>query len=372
MGVQVKQIKHRRELKKFIHLPTRIHRNHDRWVPPIYADEWRFFNPKKNRAFSYCDTTLALAYRDNRISGRVMGIVNTRCNELQDERTARFGYLECFEDSEVAHTLLDYVEDWARKKGMNKIVGPMGFTDQDPEGFLVEGLDNEPTIATYYNFEYIIHFLESKGYEKEVDYIVYKVKVPEKVPEIYERIYERISTRTEFTLIEFTGRKALKSYIRPVLSLMNETFQDLYGFVPLDEEQMIGLAKRYLPVIDPRFIKVVTKGNEVVAFILGIPNMDAGLRKAKGRLLPFGIFQIMRAARKTKQLDLLLGGIKQEYRGRGLDVLMGTAMIRSAKNAGFEYMDSHYELESNVSVRAEMQRMGGQVCKRYRIFRKQL
>jgi len=280
--------------------------------------------------------------------------------------------LECFEDQEVAHALLDYVEDWARNKGMNKIVGPMGFTDQDAEGFLVEGFENEPTIATYYNFEYMIHFLESKGYEKEVDYLVYNVKVPEKVPEIYERIYNRISTRTEFTLVEFTGRKAIKSYIRPILSLMNETFQHLYGFVPLEEEQMVHLAKRYLPLIDPRFLKVITRENKVVAFVLGIPNMDEGLRKANGRLFPFGIFKIMRAAKNSKQLDLLLGAVKKEYQGRGLDVLMGTAMMRSAKNAGFECLDSHHELETNVKVRAEMQRMGGQIHKRYRIFQKPL
>jgi len=372
MQVEVKEVANRRELKAFIHLPARIHRDHQRWVPPIYADERRFFNPKTNRAFAHCDTTLALAYRNNSLSGRIMGIANRRYNELRNERTARFGYLECFEHEEVAHALLDYVQDWARKKGMNKIVGPMGFTDQDAEGFLVEGFDSEPTIATYYNFEYMIQFLESKGYRKEVDYVVYKVDVPETIPEFYERIHERISRRSEFTLLEFTRRKALKPYVRPALSLMNETFQDLYGFVPLDDEQMAHLAKRYLPVIDPRFAKIVTRGDETVAFVLGIPNIDEGLRKAKGRLLPLGIFKIMRAARKARQLDLLLGAIKEEYRGRGLDVLMGIAMIRSANSAGFEYVDSHHELETNMSVRAEMERLGGQVHKRYRIFQKQL
>jgi len=301
-----------------------------------------------------------------------MGIVNRRYNQLRNERIARFGYLECFEDKEVAHALLDYVEEWARKKGMNKIIGPMGFTDQDPKGFLVEGVENEPTIATYYNFDYIVHFVESKRYKKDMDYVVYKIKVPEKIPEVYARISKRLSTRSEFKLVEFTRRKALKPYIRAVLNLMNETYQNLYGFVPLSEEEMVNLAKRYLPVIDPRFAKVVAKDNEIVGFVLGIPSMSEGLRKANGRLFPLGIFKIMLAARKAKQLDLLLGAIKQECRGHGLDVLMGTAMMRSAKNAGFEYMDSHQELETNINVRAEMERVGGQVYKRYRIFHKQL
>jgi GNAT superfamily N-acetyltransferase len=372
MRIEVRQVTRRRQLKEFIHLPARIHRQHERWVPPLYADERHFFNPDKNRGFSYCDTTLALAYRDGSPSGRIMGIVHRRYNELRNEAIARFGYLDCFEDQEVARALLGYIEEWARKKGMKRIVGPMGFTDQDPQGFLVEGYENEPTTGAYYNFEYIVRFLEDQGYRKEVDYVVYKVIVPERIPEAYERIHKRLLSRGEFALVEFTRRKDLKPYSLPVLNLMNETYQNLYGFVPLDEQETAELIKRYYPVIDPRFLKAVTKEDQVVGFILGIPNMNEGIRRAKGRLLPFGVFRIMRAAKRAKQLDLLLGGIKEEHRGRGLDVLMAIAMIRSAKNAGFEYMDSHQELETNVNIRAEMERMGGQVYKRYRIFQKEL
>jgi hypothetical protein len=372
MHVQVKPVSGRRELRQFIYLPAHIHRDHHGWVPPIYMDEWRFFRPKKNKAFSYCDTTLASAYRNGRLAGRIMGIINRRCNEIRKANTARFGFLECYEDEEVAHALLDYIEDWARKKDMNKIIGPMGFTDLDPEGFLVEGFEHQPTIATYYNFEYILRFLESKGYAKEVDYVVYKVEVPDKIPELYEKVSQRLSTRRGFKLVEFTKRKEMKPYVQEIVALMNETFQDLYGYVPLDEEEAADVAKRYLPVLDPRFVKTVRADNQTVAFVLGIPNMNEGIRKAKGRLFPFGIFKIMLAARKSKQLDLLLGAIKQDYRGRGLDVLMGAAMMRSALNAGFELIDSHHELETNTSIRAEMERVGGQVYKRLRIFQKDL
>lgn len=372
MHVQVKPVSGRRELRQFIYLPAHIHRDHPGWVPPIYMDEWRFFSPKKNKAFSYCHTTLASAYRNGRLAGRIMGIINRRCNEIRKANTARFGFLECYEDQDVAHALLDYVEDWARNKGMNRIIGPMGFTDLDPEGFLVEGFEHQPTIATYYNFEYIIRFLESKGYAKEVDYVVYKVEVPDKVPELYEKVSQRLSTRRGFKLVEFTKRKEMKPYVQEIVALMNETFQDLYGYVPLDEEEAADVAKRYLPILDPRFVKIVRADNQTVAFVLGIPNMNEGIRKAKGRLFPFGIFKIMLAARKSKQLDLLLGAIKQDYRGRGLDVLMGAAMMRSALNAGFELIDSHHELETNTSIRAEMERVGGQVYKRLRIFQKDL
>ncbi|MEE8640340.1 MAG: hypothetical protein V3T41_08020 [bacterium] len=372
MDVQIKQVTGRRELKNFIYLPARIHRDHAMWVPPIYADERRFFNPRKNRAFSYSDATLGLAYRGTRLSGRIMGVINRRSNDLRGERNARFSCLECFEDEEVAHLLLDYVEAWARDKGMDKLVGPLGFTEQDPEGFLVEGFEYEPTIATNYNFEYIPRFLRSKGYTKEVDYVVYRVKIFDEIPEFYQKIYDRVLARGKFSVVEFTKRKKLKPYILPILALMNETFSDLYGYTALDEAEMASLAKQYLPVIDPRFVKVIAEDERVIAFVVGSPNMSEGIRRAKGRLFPFGIFKIMRAAKKTKQLDLLLGGIKREYRGKGLDVLMGTAMMRSAKNGGFAYMDSHHEMETNVKMRAEMERLGGELYKRYRVFQKKL
>jgi GNAT superfamily N-acetyltransferase len=372
MNVEVTPITRRRELRQFMHLPARLHRDHSRWVPPIYADERRFLNPEKNRAFSYSDTTLALAWRNTTLVGRIMGIINRRCNELRNERTGRFGLLESIEDENVAFALLDYIEDWARTKGMNKITGPMGFNDHDPEGFLVEGFEHEPTIATYYNFEYILRFLEAKGYSREVDYVVYKVNVPDAVPELYEKISKRLSTRNEFRLLEFRRRKDVKPYARSIVNLMNEEFRDLYGFVPLDEEEARDLARRYLPLIDPRFLKTVAKDDRIIAFVLGIPNMNDGLRKAKGRLFPFGIFQILRAAKRSKQLDLLLGAIEKEYRGRGLDVMLGGAMMRSAIDAGFECIDSHHELETNTRIRAEMERVGGKVYKRFRIFQKQL
>jgi GNAT superfamily N-acetyltransferase len=372
MQVQVRQIRNKRELREFMNLPAKIHKGHTNWTPPLYTDEWRYFNPKKNKSFSYCDSCIALAFRNSEIVGRAMGIINQRYNEVRKEKNARFGYLECWEDREVFDALLKYVEDWARERGMNKIVGPMGFTDQDPEGFLVEGFEYPSTIATYYNFEFMIGFLEAKGYTKEVDYVVYKLDIPKEIPEFYHRIFERATRTGEFVWGEFSSRKPLKLLIRPIFRVMNECFRDIYGYTPLDEEEMDDLAKRYLPVIDPRFVKVVTRENKVIAFVIGIPNFADGIRQAKGHLWPFGFIKILRSARKTKQLDLLLGGVLEEYRGRGLDVMMGLKMIESAQKAGFDFMDSHHELETNTKMRAEVERMGGKVYKRYRIFQKML
>lgn len=374
MTVEIKEVKSRKDLKSFIFLPEKIHEGHSNWVHPIYMDEWKYFDPSKNKAFSYCDTILLLAFKDGQEAGRAMGIINARYNEYRNEKTARFGYLETWEDQEVLHALLARIEEWARQKGMTKVVGPYGFSDQDPEGFLIEGFEYRATIATYYNFEWMPRRVENEGYVKDIDYYVYKLDVPKELPEFYKRIYQRVERKGNFRVVEFWKKKELKPWIKPILRLMNECYTggEIYGFAPLDEKEMEDLAKRYLPVIDPRFVKAVEKDSEVVAFVVGIPDMTEGIQKARGRLFPFGFLKILRAARKTKQLDLLLGAVKEKYRGLGLDVLMGVKMIQSAQEAGFEIMDTHHEMETNVKVRAEMERMGGKVYKKYRVFHKSL
>ena len=374
MALEIKEVASVRDRHTFIYLPEKIHRGHRNWVPPIWLDEKKYFNPKKNRAFSYCDTIMLLAYRDSVPVGRIMGIINSRYNEYRQEKTARFGYLETYEDKEVVQALLGRVEDWARHKGMLKIVGPYGFSDQDPEGFLIQGFENRATIATYYNFEWLPRMVEELGYTKDIDYFVYKIIIPKELPDFYQKIYDRVMRRGGFTILEFKKRREIKPWIRPVLSLMNECYLsgEIYGYAPLDEREMDELAKRYLPVIDPRFVKLVLKDNEAVAFIVGIPDMTEGIQKARGRLFPFGFIHILRAARRTKQLDLLLGAVKEKYRGMGLDVLMGVKMLMSAWEAGFEIIDTHHEMETNVRVRREMERMGGQIYKVYRVYQKPL
>ena len=374
MSLEVKSVTNRKELRQFIYLPAKIHKNHLKWIPPIYTQEWKYFNPVKNKAFSSCDSILILAYRNRKVVGRVMGVIHHGYNEFRGEKNGRFAYLECWNDQKVAHGLLEHIETWAKKRGVNKIVGPMGFSDQNPEakGFMIDGFESPPTIGTYYNCKYIIRLLENEGYAKELDYVVYKVNIPKETPDFYKRIYQRAIKKKEFKLIEFSRRKQLIPYINPVLALMNETFRDFYGFFPAPDTADGNFPYRYLLFIDPRFIKIVEKNDEVVSFVMAIPDLTDGIKKAGGRLFPFGVFKLVRAARKTRQLDLLLGAVKEEYRGRGLDVLMGYKMFETARRAGFMYMDSHLELESNAKVRAEMERMGGIVYKRFRIFQKDL
>jgi predicted GNAT family acetyltransferase len=376
MSVEIREIlpQKGKDLKTFILLPEKIHAGHPNWVYPLVTDDWKYFDSRKNKAFGYSDTILLLASKDGRPVGRAMGIINHRYNEHRNEKTARFGYLETPEDREVFRALLRYIEDWARTKGMTKIVGPYGFSDQDPEGYLIEGFEHRATIATYYNFEWVPRWLEEEGYAKDNDWFVYKLAVPKEMPEFYKRIYERAMKRGTFEIIEFKKRKEIKPWIRKVLGLMNETYMtgNIYGFAPLEPQEMDDLAKRFLPIVDPRFVKVIAKDGEVLSFVIAMPDMTEGINKARGRLFPFGFIRVLRAARKTKQLDLLLGAVKEQYRGQGLDVLMGVKVLQSASEAGMEKIDTHHEMEANVKVRAEMERMGGTIYKKYRAFQKAL
>jgi hypothetical protein len=360
-------------MRQFIYLPEKIHRNHSGWVPPFYSDDKKTFDLGSNPAHAYCDSICGLAMQEGEPIGRIAGIINHRYNKQWNKKNARFGYLECPENREVAHALLNFVEEWALNKGMTTIVGPMGFTEEDSEGYLIEGYDHPPNLATYYNFEYLPRLLEGEGYAKEVDYVVYTVVLARAISDFYRKAYERVSRRRDFRLVEFSSKKAIRPYIRPIFGLMNECFRNIYGYSSLDEIEMDRLANRYLPIVDPRFIKIVVdNNNSVIGFIIGIPSIADGLRKAGGRLYPFGIFKILKSLRQSKKLDLYLGGIQESYRGKGVDVLLGYSTMTSAIDAGFQVMDSHHELETNMKMRAEMERVGGTVYKRFRIYRKSL
>jgi hypothetical protein len=374
MTIDIREVKTASELKTFIYLPEKIHAGHKNWVHPLYMDDKKYFTSKRNKAFEYCDVVLFLARRGDEVVGRVMGIINKRFNAYRKEDIARFAYLETWEDREVFQGLVKAVEGWARAKGATRIIGPYGFSDQDPEGWIIEGYQNRATIATYYNYEWMPRFIEEMGYGKDIDYYTYKIPVPKELPEFYVKIHDRIQRKGSYSLLEFKTRKELKPWIRPLFELMNETYvnSNIYGYAPLDHKEMDDLAKRYLPVVNPRFVKIVKKGDEVVSFVIAMPDMTEGIQRARGRLLPFGFIRVLRAAKKTKQLDLLLGAVKESYRGLGLDVMMGVSMLRSASAAGMEILDTHHEMESNVKVRGEMEKMGGILYKKFRVWTKKL
>ena len=374
MEVFVKPVANRKELKTFIHLPAEIHKNHKFWIPPIYMDEWEFFNPKKNHFFEHCDTVLALAWRNGKAVGRIMGVISYKYNQDHNENHGRFSFMETWNDQEVFHALIDFVSNWSRSQGMVKLVGPLAFSDKDPQGFLIDGYEEIPAIASNCNYPYMVDLVEKEGFEKKYDLVTYKFTVNQELPEFYLKISERaVKNNVDLKVLEFTSRKKVRPYIHPALRLLNRTFNHIYGFNPLSDKEMDDFANRYLYLINPRFIKIaVNRNNEVIAFIIGMSDISRGIQKSKGHLFPFGIFHILRAGKKSKLLTLMLIAIDPEYQNRGLNVQMALKMIESAKAAQKSHIDTHLELEYNTKVRGEMEKLGAVIHKKFRIYQKDL
>jgi hypothetical protein len=340
----LKEVLTRKELREFIYLPSKVHKNHPDWLPPIYMDEWLLFNKKKNRSYQYADAVFYLAYNDKKPVGRIMGLVNNRYNLIQNEKNGRFCFMECYNDQKVAHALLEKVEEWVRQRGMIKIVGPLGFSDKDPQGFQIEGFDLPYLFTAATNLPYLPNIVESEGYTTKA--------------------YERVSRSGEFEVIEFKSKKEIKPFIIPVLELMNGTFSEIYGFVPLNDKEKEEFAKRYLPLIDPDFIKVVRTKGDLIGFVVAMPDLSAGIKATKGKLFPFGLLRILKEMKKSKKMMLMLGGVRKDF--------MAVKMWNSARKSKMKLIDSHLILENNARMRAECERLDGKVVKRFRIYQKAL
>ena len=370
--ITVKEVVTRKDLRDFIYLPEKVHRNEPDWLPPIYMDEWELYDKKKNKSFGYADALILLACREGKPVGRIMGLINRRYNDIHNEQHGRFCFMDCYEDQEVFHTLISRVEEWARKNGMTRMIGPLGFSDKDPQGFQIEGFEYPQFITSANNSPYMVSLIENEGYAKKVDLVNYLGDMPKEFPVVYERVLERINRTEDFTITEFATKKKLRPYILRVLELMNETFSEIYGFVPLNDREKSDFAARYLPIIDPKFIKVVEKDGQLIGFAIGMPDLSAGIKACRGRLLPFGILQVLRESKRSRKLIMMLGGVKKEFRGKGIDVLMGVKILRDGISSRMEKIDSHLVLEDNVRMRGEYERIGCRVVKKFRIYQKDL
>jgi hypothetical protein len=370
--IAIKEVLTRRDLRNFIYLPEKVHRDEPGWLPPIYVDEWKLYDRKKNKSFGCADAILLLAYRDHRPVGRIMGIINKSYNSINNEQHGRFCFVECHNDQEVFHALISRIEDWARQNGMEKLVGPLGFSDKDPQGFQIEGFNYPQFITSPTNSPYMVTLVENEGYTKKVDLVNYLGEIPKQLPPVYEKVLERLKDTQEYRIIEFQNKKALKPFIIPVLELMNETFSDIYAFVPLNDKEKMDLAARYLPILDPKFVKVVEQGGQLIGFAIGIPDLSPGIKACRGRLFPFGILKVLAESKRTKKLIMMLGGIRKEFRGKGIDVLMGAKIIQDGINSRMETIDSHLVLEDNLRMRGEYERIGCEMVKKFRIYQKDL
>ncbi len=385
MTIEIRPVRGKKELKTFIYLPEKkYYKDCPQWVPPFYDDEPGFYNPAKNPAYNYSDAEIFLAWDGDEAVGRIMVIDQHRMNERFKMKNARFSLLESPENKEVACALLKTVEDWAKDRGLETISGPHGFSDQDPEGMLIMGFEHRATIASYYNFPYLPKLVEECGYVKDFDYRVFEVQLPKEPPPLYIKIAERLH-RQGFCITNFTKKKEIYPHLANYVKIQNMTFSEIYGFVPLAQDEGEKLIKEYLRIIDPHFVKFLYKipkeeigreidpnQDEIVGFIAGVPDITEGIQKAKGRILPFGIFKILAARKNTDQLDLLMAGIKEKYRNRGLSALFAVNIINDANKLGYDHIDTHTELEFNKNVHSEWDRFESREYKRVRVFKKEL
>ena len=371
--IQLKEVISRQDLKQFIMLPYTLHKNHKEWLPPLISDEKKVFDKTKNHSFEHCDTIMYLAMKENKVVGRIMGIINHTYNEGNNEKNVRFYGIECYDDKAVFDNLINAVEVWGKEKGMDTIIGPLGFSDKDPQGFLIEGFSEDMTVmVTNHNYKYLVTHTENNGFKKKLDIFQYRAKIPNKTEDIYIKIAER-ARRNGYSVLEFNKSKDVRPYIKEVFDLINKTYKDIYGFAPLDDIETKEFSERFLPLLKPQFIKLVLNSSKkVVAFVVAMPDISEGFKKAKGRLLPFGFIHILRAFKKTNQLNMLLGCVDESIRSSGLVALMHISLFNSARKNNLTILDSHLVLEENVQMRSVYERMEHKIYKKYRIFEKSL
>ncbi len=372
MAVQIRVVQSKKDLKTFVKFPFSLYCGNQNWVPPLIREEMELFDEKKNPAYADAEARLFLAEKEGRPVGRVAAILSHAANRKYGTRNLRFGWFESIEDDEVASALFGAVRNWGREKGLETMTGPHGFCDLDQEGLLVEGFDQMATIAVYYNPPYYERLFEQNGLHKEIDYIEFKTFVPHDtgIPEKLLRLSERVRERSRLRVVRFSSRKEVMRRSREIFSLLDESFEEIYGSVPLSEKQIEYYIKKYFTFVDKDLLGAVeNEEGEIVGFMIALPSMSRAFQKAGGRLLPLGWFYILQALRRSKVLDFYLAGIKKCYRGQGVDLLMVIEITKAALAKGYEYAESNPELETNTKIHAQWKYFNPSQHKRRRIFR---
>lgn len=379
--IKIQKVCNKSDLKDFIDFHYDLYEGNKYDVPNLFSDEMNTLSKDKNAAFEFCDAEYYLA-KDarGRTVGRVAAIINHRANGRWGRRCVRFGWIDFVDDIEVSAALLKAVEDYGRRKGMNEMIGPLGFTDLDPEGMLTEGFDRLGTMATIYNYPYYPEHIERLGgFEKDNDYVEFKLTVPDTVPEKYSKIADMIRNRYNLHVRKLTKKEVFKGgYGRKIFELINTCFKDLYGYSELSERQIEQYIGMYFPMVDLSLITIVedrSADNKLVAAGITIPSLSRALQKCRrGRLLPFGWWHVLRALKqhKTEGVDLLLLGVLPEYRIKGANALMFADLIPRYQAYGFKWGESQVEMETNENVQSQWQYLETELHKRRRCYKKWL
>ena len=382
--ITIRSVKGRRDLRAFIRFNYHLYKGNPYAVPDFLEDMLDTFDRRKNAAFEFCEAELFLAYDDKKIVGRVAAIINHKANKTWGNRNVRFGYIDFIDDIEVARALLDTVEQWGRERGMNKIVGPLGFTDMDPEGMLIDGFDQLSTMSTIYNYPYYPKLLEQLGYEKEIDWVERKVTVPTTEAQAdsakYIRVAELSRKRYNLHMRHFRSHKEILAeqggqYVQKVFGVINKAYADLYGYSEMNERQILQYANTYLQFLDMRLLAIVeNEENEPIAMGVGIGSLSHALQKAHGKLFPFGWWHLAKAIyfKPAPVLDLLLVGVLPEYQNKGVNALLFAEIIPVAQKLGFVWAETHPQLENNEKSQGQWAHLDCVIHKRRRCFQKAL
>ena len=374
MSVEIKKVTTKSELKRFIRFNYEFYKGNPYSVPDLYDDMVNTFSSGKNAAFEFCEAEYFLAYRDGKIVGRVAAIINHRANETWKKNTVRFGWIDFIDDIEVSKALIDAVKQWGKDRGMTEIEGPLGFTDMDAEGMLIEGFDQLSTMATIYNYPYYPTHMEKLGMVKSSDWVEMKIYVPDEIPEKHLRISRIISEKYKLHVRKIKSKKEIREtgIAHNIFRLINESYAPLFGYSKMSEAQIDQYVKMYVPVLDLRMVSIVeNEQNEIVAVGISMASLSEALQKAKGRLLPFGWFYLLKALfiKRPKMLDLLLVAVRPDYQGKGVNASLFTDLIPVYKQLGFEYAESNPELELNDKVQNQWQYFKTEQHKRRRCFK---
>lgn len=356
MSVTIKAVSSKSEMKTFVRFANRLYKGNRYYVPSMPLDDLNTLDKNKNGAFEFCEAEYYLAYKDGNVAGRVAAIINHKANESWKVKQVRFGWFDFIDDIEVSEALLNAVIAFGQAHGMTQIAGPLGFTDFDPEGMLVEGFDRLSTMALIYNHPYYPEHMKKLGYYKETGWVEYRITIPDKMPEKHVRYAEIIRERYKLTVRKLSRRQIRKErYGHKLFQLINETYCVLYGYSLLSEKQIDQYVDMYLSIVDTKMLTFIeNEKGELVAAGISIPSLSEALQKCNGEIVPFGWWHLLKAMywKKPDTLDLLLIGIRPDYQNKGLNSLVFVDLFENYKKLGFKYAETNANLETNVKVQA--------------------
>ena len=373
MDVRIKEVHTKEAIKKFVDFPHHLYAGNAFWVPSLRSDEMNTFDQEKNPAFVFCEARCWLAYAGKQVIGRIAGIINRRHKEKWGQPYMRFGWFDGIDDSTVTLALLEKVESWAREQSLTAVHGPMGFTNLDHAGMLVEGFEELATQAAGYNYAYYSDHMAQAGYAKDVDYLEYEIPMPDVMDPKIAKLAKLVLKHNSLRLLEIEDKKHLLPYAHELFDMLGAEYKHLYGVVPLSEKQVDAYINQYIGFIPPEFVPVIVDaGGRMVAFGVTMPSLSKALQRSKGRSFPFGAFHLMRALKKNDRADLLLVAVAKEYQGKGVNAVLINRMFEVFRDFGIKKIESNPELESNIAVQAQWKHFQRRQHKRRRIFIKHL